>query len=88
VRAACRAIRAVSEPDFMAAMRIPTLFIAAGLDRVVSTPAIEDYASRLPSGALVTIDRARHEILQEADRFREPALAAIDAFVPGSDTGL
>ncbi|HEV7251561.1 MAG TPA: alpha/beta hydrolase [Mesorhizobium sp.] len=88
VRAACRAIRTVSEPGFMAQMRIPTLFIAAGRDRVVSTPAIEDYASRLPSGALVTIDRARHEILQEADRFREAALAAFDAFVPGSDTGI
>ena len=34
----------------------------------------------------MTIDGARHEILQEADRYREQFLAAFDAFVPGTDT--
>ncbi len=87
VRAACRAISLVQRTDFVSQIRIPTLFVAAGRDRVVSTPAIERYAPRLRAGALVTIDGARHEILQEADRFREPMLAAFDAFVPGSSTG-
>ena len=34
---------------------------------------------------MLTIDGARHEILQEADVYREQFLAAFDAFVPGSD---
>ena len=34
---------------------------------------------------MVTIDGARHEILQEADIYREQFWAAFDAFVPGSD---
>ena len=31
------------------------------------------------------IDGARHEILQEADIYREQLLAAFDAFIPGTD---
>ena len=40
---------------------------------------------------LIEIDGARHELFQEADRYRAQAMAAIDAFIPGSDaedTGL
>jgi lysophospholipase len=81
----CEAIDTVSEPDFMAKIHIPILFVAAGADEVVSTPAIEAFARGLRSGSIVTIDGARHEILQEADRYREQLLAAFDAFVPGSD---
>ena len=40
------------------------------------------------SASLLTIDGARHEILQEADIYREQLLAAFDAFVPGSDAGV
>ena len=36
------------------------------------------------SGSLLTIDGARHEILQEADIYREQFLAAFDAFIPGT----
>lgn len=88
VRAACRAIDAANEPAFMSSVRIPTMFVAAGADRIVSTAATERYAPRLRAGALVTIDGARHEIPQEADRYREQMWAAFDAFVPGSDSGL
>lgn len=85
VRAALRAARDVQQPEFRARIQIPTLFVAAGADTIVSTPAIEDYARLLRSGAIVTIDGARHEILQEADLYREQFFAAFDAFVPGSD---
>ena len=37
------------------------------------------------TGRIITIDGARHELLQEADIYREQVLAAIDAFIPGSD---
>jgi lysophospholipase len=83
--AACRAIDIVTDPDFMARVQIPTLFIAAGADEVVSNHAIEDYAVALKAGSLLTIDGARHELLQEADVYREQFLAAFDAFVPGTD---
>lgn len=88
MKAACEAIEKVRAPEFMARIQIPMLFVAAGADEVVSTRAIEDYARRLRSGSIVTIDGARHEILQEADIFREQFLAAFDAFVPGTDLAL
>ncbi len=88
MHAACVAAEKIMDPDFMAKIHIPSLFLAAGADAVVSTRAIENYATRLRSGTVLTIDGARHEILQEADIFREQALAAFDAFIPGSDTGI
>ena len=38
----------------------------------------------LRGGSVLMIDGARHEILQEADVYREQLLAAFDAYVPGS----
>lgn len=84
-KAACEAADAVQRPEFIAKLQIPVLFIAAGADEVVSTKAIEDYARSLRPGSLLTIDGARHEILQEADIFREQFFAAFDAFIPGND---
>lgn len=84
LHASCRAIEAVNDPDFLARVNVPTLIMAAGADEVVSTPAIEHLITRLRAGSLVTIDGARHELLQESDLYREQALAAFDAFVPGS----
>lgn len=83
MHAACVAADRVRDPDFMARIQIPVLMIAAGDDEVVSTSAIEDYARHLRSGSVLTIDGARHEILQEADIYREQFFAAFDAFVPG-----
>ncbi|TKT77549.1 alpha/beta hydrolase [Aquamicrobium sp. LC103] len=85
VHAVCKAIDQVKEPDFVGGIRLPTLFIAAGADTVVSTQEIEAYSRRVRSGALLTIDGARHEILQERDLYREQFLAAFDAFIPGSE---
>lgn len=85
LRAAAKASEAISEPDFMAGIQIPLLIIAPVTDHVVSTRAVEAYARRLRLGSLLMIDGARHEILQEADIYREQFLAAFDAFIPGSD---
>lgn len=84
VNAACRAMDTVRHPDFQSQIRIPILMVAAGKDQVVSTPAIERYVRRLRSGTLITIDGAKHEIIQERDVYREQFLAAFDAFIPGS----
>lgn len=85
VRAACIAAQTVQDEEFIARLQIPMLFVAAGADQVVSTPAIERYVQRIKPASLLTIDGARHEILQEADIYREQLLAAFDAFVPGSE---
>jgi lysophospholipase len=62
----------------------PVLMVAAGADSIVSGAAIEQFAARLPAGSHLTIEGARHEILQEADSCRAQFWAAFDAFVPGS----
>ncbi len=85
LRASLEAILRVHDPDHMARIHIPTLIVAAGGDRVVSTAVTEDFARRIRSGARLVIAGARHELLQEADLYREQFLAAFDAFVPGSE---
>jgi lysophospholipase len=84
VNAACRAMDAVTDPAFQASVQVPILIVAAGNDQVVSTPAIEAYIQGLRSGSLLTIDGAKHEIMQERDALRDQFMAAFFAFVPGS----
>jgi lysophospholipase len=78
---AMRTFRGVSYPS---KIRQPLLMLAAGNDEVVSTPAIEEFAYHLRAGSHLVIAGARHEILQEQDRYRAQFWAAFDAFVPGS----
>jgi lysophospholipase len=85
VRAACMASATVQDPDYIARLQIPMLFVAAGSDAIVSTAAIERFVWQIKSASLLTIDGARHEIWQEADIYREQLLAAFEAFVPGND---
>jgi lysophospholipase len=82
--AAFRTMIELSEPTYPAGIRQPILIIAAGQDGIVSTPAIDDFAVRLRAGSHLIVPGARHELLMEADRFRGQALAAFDAFVPGT----
>jgi lysophospholipase len=85
VRAACIAMDMVHDEEFIARLQVPMLFVASGVDRVVSTPAVEHYVRRVKAASVLTVDGARHEILQEADIYREQFFAAFDAFVPGSE---
>jgi lysophospholipase len=84
INAVATASEKVRDPDFCAKVHMPILFVAAGADTVVSTRDIEHYARRLRSASIVTIDGAKHEILQENDFYREQFFAAFDAFIPGS----
>ena len=84
--AASRAMLQISTQEHIASLNVPTLLVAAGGDRVVSSPAIEKYGARMRSGNFLTVDGSRHEIFQERDEFREQLLAAFDAFVPGADS--
>ncbi|MBB5703559.1 lysophospholipase [Ochrobactrum daejeonense] len=74
--------RRVNRPDFHEGPRMPVLIVAAGADRVVSTPVIERFVARTRNVSLVTITGARHEMLQETDFYREQLWAAFDAFIP------
>ena len=80
-----RAIDTIRRPSHMAATTIPTLIVAAGHDTVVSNASCEIHARHLRSASLLTINGARHELLQEAEIYREQLLAAIFAFIPGTE---
>ena len=75
------AMKRVNTVRHLDRIQVPTLLIAAGADTIVQHRAIEKLANRFRAGHLLTIDGGRHELLHEADRFRLPTLAAIDAFL-------
>ena len=70
--------------DYPSQIDQPILMLAAGGDTIVSDAAIELFAARLPAGSHRVIAGARHEILQEQDRYRAQFWTAFDAFVPGA----
>jgi lysophospholipase len=80
------AIQRVNRFEHLDQIRVPTLLIGAGNDRIVVAHAIESLGNRFRAGRAIIIDGARHELLQEADRYRIPTLAAIDAFIPPDQT--
>jgi lysophospholipase len=82
--AAFKVMRELAEPTYPMKIRQPILVVAAGADRIVSTPAIDEFAIRLRAGRHLIVPGALHELLMEQDRFRMQALAAFDAFVPGT----
>lgn len=81
---AFRTMLEFKELQYPRQIRQPILMVAAGSDTVVSTPAIEEFAYHLRAGSHLVIPGARHEILQEQDRYRAQFWAAFDAFVPGT----
>jgi lysophospholipase len=83
MRAAFKLMDRLSHPAAPLAVRQPVLVIAAGEDPIVSTLAVERFASRLKTGSALIIPKARHEILMETDALRAQFWAAFDAFVPG-----
>lgn len=68
---------------FAGGIRRPVLMLAAGADAIVSTPANAAFSRHLPAGSHRVIAGAKHEMLQEDDRYREQLWAAFDAFMPG-----
>jgi lysophospholipase len=84
VDSAYRAMAQLQERSYPAQIRQPILIVAGGTDQVVSTAAIEDFATMLRAGSHLVIVGAQHEILMEQDRFRSQFWAAFDAFVPGT----
>lgn len=90
LRAALGSIRRIGAGGFLERITTPVLMLATSADRLVDFGAIARAARRMPCAELVRYGpEARHEILREADRVRDHALAAIDEFldraVPVSD---
>ena len=85
VHEACRAMDRLGTDRALRALRVPTLVIAAGDDGVVSTLAQERVVRRMRCANMLTVDGARHELLQERDRYRGQAIAAIVAFAATDD---
>ena len=81
---AFRAMHTFKRVDYPSQIRQPILMLAASNDTVVSTAAIEEFAYHLRAGSHLVIAGAKHEILQEQDRYRTQFWAAFDAFVPGT----
>jgi len=81
LRAALRSMKRLAEPDYPVRIEVPLLLFAAGMDSIVSTTAIEEFALRLKIGSHVLIPQARHEILQETDAVRRDFWAAFDAYM-------
>jgi len=82
--AAFRAMKGFRASNYPSQIRQPILMLAASSDSVVSTAAIEEFAYHLRAGSHLVIAGAKHEILQEQDRYRSQFWAAFDAFVPGT----
>jgi lysophospholipase len=82
--AAFRAMAQFSEPGYAGRIRQPILIVAAGRDKVTSTPAIEEFATHLRTGTHLIVAGAQHEIMMEQDHYRQQFWAAFDAFVPGT----
>jgi lysophospholipase len=81
---AFKAMRTFRGYYYPSEIRQPILMLAASNDTVVSTPAIEEFAYHLRAGSHLVIAGAKHELLQEQDRYRSQFWAAFDAFVPGT----
>jgi lysophospholipase len=81
--AAFAAMAEFRSSEFAGRIRQPVLMLAAGDDTIVSAPAIAAFARHLPAGSHRVIAGAKHEILQEDDRYRAQLWAAFDAFMPG-----
>jgi lysophospholipase len=84
INAAFRLCALFEDADYPRETFLPTLVFACGGDRIVDTPMIERFATRLKAGWHILVPYARHELLMERDVFREQFWAAFDAFVPGT----
>lgn len=75
---ALKSCAALKRPEALSSVKIPVLIGLAGDDRIVDNDIIRKAAQYLPQGRLIEIDGARHEILMEADVYRNRFFEAFD----------
>ncbi|NVK33360.1 MAG: alpha/beta hydrolase [Rhodobacteraceae bacterium] len=83
LRSAVKTLLSFRTREFGPSMVLPSMVIASGADRIVSTRATEELVSRMKAAGYIEIADAEHELLQERDVIRQQFWAAFDAFVPG-----
>jgi len=66
---------------FVESIKLPVLIVAAGSDSIVSRNAQQSIYKRLPQCRLIILESAKHEILVEADKFRNQFWQALDEFI-------
>ncbi len=81
LRAAMISVQVIWQDEFIQNLKVPTLLVAAGREKLVDPAACRDFAARSPVCDAVTIEGALHEILMERDRFRRQFWALFDEFV-------
>ena len=88
VERAAASVEHLRAPGVLEAVSVPVLLLAAKHDSLVSWPAIQEAAARLPAAELAAWGpEARHELLREVDAVRDQVLGVMDRFldrvVPG-----
>ena len=81
VFAAMRSCSTLQNRDPLTPLTCPALLFIAGSDQVVSNEAIREFARNAPGAAIVVINGALHDLLSEADIYRDQFFAALDAFL-------
>ena len=81
LHAAMEAAEYFASPEFPEIVQLPVLMVISGADSVISNNMIEMMSSRMKTGAHVLIPGARHEILSEADAYRDQFWSAFSSFV-------
>jgi lysophospholipase len=76
-----RSIKLVASPAYLAEIKTPVLIALAEEDGLIDRVALQFAAEHLPQGELVTVEKARHEILIETDGCRAKFWAVFDDFV-------
>jgi lysophospholipase len=80
--AAFRSIAILRQPGAVEHITQPILIVGTDGDELVSPRAIHDFARRLPHAKLFMLDKeAAHEVLREADVYRDPVMAEITSFL-------
>jgi len=81
VNAAIDATEGFLQPSALAHLRLPVLVYSAGQEMLVDNKSHDAIVALLPDAKHLTIDGAKHEILQETDDIRAQFWAAFDPFV-------
>lgn len=81
LQATFTSIAILNAPGYAEAITTPVLMVGAGGDVVVSTPAQERLAARMPNGRFVEIPGAAHELLLECDDLRHHFFTHLGAFL-------
>lgn len=81
VRAALATTRLTNDPVWLARITTPTLLVTPSRDMIVSNQATKQGAKAMPHAEIVDIKGCLHEVLMEADTYRDAFWNVFDGFV-------